>query len=416
MKKISEITRRDILDIIRDGFTVKQSYIVGISSINGAAVQETNAHVKMSYWGRLNEIEFLERLYPLKSMPSNDRRFSDAYRDIVQHTLNNDDWEYCWVFSDSRFCLSNGNDDDPLLKFLCEMLHPAVRDEKQPWQEYLKKFNELLNCDGYELYEKSHISGRSIYSFREIDHIETDSAAEPVYAELKLIGGGSYAQVYKYYDARYDKWYALKRAKKDLDEKELIRFKREFEDMKKLNSLYILDVYNYDTIKKQYTMELMDCTLEQYINKNNDSIEEKQRRKISLQLFNAFEYIHSQGFLHRDICPKNILVKQYDDSVIIKISDFGLVKEVESELTSDSTDIKGYYNDPTLKIEGFKNYNILHEIYALTQVIIFVMTGKTNFDNLKEEKLRAYLLQGTNPDKTKRFQSLDEMRQAFLLI
>lgn len=88
MKKISEITRRDILDIIRDGFTVKQSYIVGISSINGAAVQETNAHVKMSYWGRLNEIEFLERLYPLKSMPSNDRRFSDAYRDIVQHTLN----------------------------------------------------------------------------------------------------------------------------------------------------------------------------------------------------------------------------------------------------------------------------------------------------------------------------------------
>ena len=83
MKKISEITRRDILDIIRDGFTVKQSYIVGISSINGAAVQETNAHVKMSYWGRINEIEFLERLYPLKSMPSNDRRFSDAYRDIV---------------------------------------------------------------------------------------------------------------------------------------------------------------------------------------------------------------------------------------------------------------------------------------------------------------------------------------------
>ena len=102
--------------------------------------------------------------------------------------------------------------------------------------------------------------------------------------------------------------------------------------------------------------------------------------------------------------------------MIIKISDFGLVKEVESELTSDSTDIKGYFNDPTLKITGFKNYNILHEIYALTQVIIFVMTGKTNFDNLKEEKLKLYLLQGTNPDKTKRFQSLDEMRQAFLLI
>lgn len=91
MKKISEITRRDILDIIRDGFTVKQSYIVGISSINGASVQETNVDVKMSYYGRLNEIEFLERLYPLENMPSNDQRFSNAYGDIVQHTLNNDD-------------------------------------------------------------------------------------------------------------------------------------------------------------------------------------------------------------------------------------------------------------------------------------------------------------------------------------
>ncbi len=410
MKKISEITRRDIIDIIRDGFEYEERRQTGLK--NYWAIYREKA--KMYYWGRLTELDFLDRLYPLASMPSNDRRFSDAYGDIVQHTLNNDDWEYCWVFSDSRFNLSNGNDDEPLLKFLCEMLHPAVRDNKQPWNEYLKKFNELLSPDGYELFEKEHISGRAVYSYRRIDHIETDPTIEPINAELRLIGGGAYAQVFKYYDTRYDKWFALKRAKKDLDEKELIRFKREFDDMKKLNSLYVLDVYNYDVIKNQYTMELMECTLEQYINKNNSSIEEKQRRKIALQLFNAYEYIHSQGLLHRDICPKNILVKQYDDSVIIKISDFGLVKEMASELTSDSTDVKGYYNDPTLKIEGFKNYDILHEIYALTQVIVFVMTGKSKFDKLKDEKLKAFLLKGTNPDKTKRFQSLDEMRQVFL--
>ena len=62
---------------------------------------------------------------------------------------------------------------------------------------YLKKFNELLNVDGYELYETKHISGRAVYSFREIDHIETDSLIEPVFAELKPIGNGSYANVYK---------------------------------------------------------------------------------------------------------------------------------------------------------------------------------------------------------------------------
>ena len=126
----------------------------------------------MPYWGRLSEIEFLGRVYPLASMPSNDRRFPNAYGDIIQHTVNNDDWEYYWVFSDSRFCLSNGNEDEQLLDFICEMLHPAVRDEKQPWQEYLKKFNELLGMDGYELYEKEHISGRAVYGYREIDYIE----------------------------------------------------------------------------------------------------------------------------------------------------------------------------------------------------------------------------------------------------
>lgn len=414
MKKISDITRRDIIDIIREGFEYDARRPIELSKEKSWAVYKSTA--KMYYWGRISEIEFLDRLYPLASMPSNDKRFSDAYGDIVQHTVNNDDWEYCWVFSDPRFCLSNGNDDEQLLRFLCEMLHPFVRDEKQPWQEYLKKFNELLNPDGYELYEKNHISGRAVYSYREIDHIEIDSSAEPNYAKLRPIGSGAYAQVFKYHDDRYDKWFALKRAKKDLDNKELIRFKREYEDMKALHSLYVLEVYNYDETKNQYSMELMDSTLEQYIEKNNTTLNEKNRRKIVLQLFNAYEYIHQKGLLHRDICPRNILVKQYDDSVIIKISDFGLVKEITSELTSDSTDFKGSYNDPALRIEGFKNYNILHEIYALTQVIIFVMTGKTNFDKINNEKLRSFLVKGMNPDKTKRFQTLDEMRQTFLSI
>lgn len=412
MKKISEITRRDIIDIIREGFIFDERRITGIKDT--WAIYKSTA--KMHYWGRLTEIEFLERLYPLANMPSNDRRFADAYGDIMQHTVNNDDWEYCWVFSDSRFCLSKGNEDEPLLKFLCEMLHPVVRDDKQPWQEYLKKFNELLNLDGYELYEKSHISGRAIYSFREIDYIETNSASEPVFTKLSLIGEGAYANVYKYYDVRYDKWFALKRAKKDLDEKEILRFKREYEDMKKLNSPYVVEVLSYDDAKKQYSMELLDGTIEKYVNINNASLDDKQRKKIVLQLFSAYEYIHSQGLLHRDICPKNILVKQFADVLILKISDFGLVKELESEITSDSTEIKGYYNDPVLRIEGFKNYNILHEIYALTQVIIFIMTGKSYFDKLKNEALKTFLSKGTNPDKTRRFQSLDEMRQAFLSI
>lgn len=46
------------------------------------------------YYGRLEEIEFLERLYNLYEMESNDSRYSNAHGDIVQHTINNYDYKY----------------------------------------------------------------------------------------------------------------------------------------------------------------------------------------------------------------------------------------------------------------------------------------------------------------------------------
>jgi AbiJ N-terminal domain 3 len=39
--------------------------------------------------GRLEEVEFLQRLYDLKTLPSTDGRFKDAAGDIWQHRVNN---------------------------------------------------------------------------------------------------------------------------------------------------------------------------------------------------------------------------------------------------------------------------------------------------------------------------------------
>ena len=49
--------------------------------------------------------------------------------------------------------------------------------------------------------------------------------------ELKQIGEGSYAIVYKYKDMFYNRYFVLKRAKTGLSSKELDRFKREFDEM-----------------------------------------------------------------------------------------------------------------------------------------------------------------------------------------
>jgi len=68
-------------------------------------------------YGRLGETEFLSRVWDLDSMPSTDARFSNATGDIWQHTVNNEDWEPGWVFSDARFNLMRG-DDETFLRFL----------------------------------------------------------------------------------------------------------------------------------------------------------------------------------------------------------------------------------------------------------------------------------------------------------
>ena len=183
--------------------------------------------------------------------------------------------------------------------------------------------------------------------------------------------------------------------------------------MNDLSSPYILEVYCYNPDKNEYIMEYMDYTLNEYITAHNSNLTIIQRKKIAQQIFRAFDYLHSKGHLHRDISPKNILIKEYDDALVIKLSDFGLVKIPDSTLTTVNTEFKGYFNDPALIVEGFDTYSIIHETYALTRVIYFVLTGRTNIEKISNPDLRAFVERGLNPDKAKRFQNIRDMISAF---
>lgn len=409
MKRITDVTRQDIIDIIKDGIWIPfdEPKLDGESGkyIDGYTVQ-------IPVYGRLSEIEFLGRLYDLDNMPSTDGRFRNASGDIWQHTVNNNDWDDYWYFTDRRFHLSNGNDDEYILSFICQMLHPAVRVEKTNWKLYLETFNKLLEPDGYVLVPVKKISGRDAFEAREIDHIVISRSHDAVYKGMKPLGEGSYARVFRYTDDFYDKEFVLKRAKSDLNEKELARFRREFDEMHALNSPYIVEVYSFNEERNEYTMELMDCTLEDYITKNNSTLTMAKRKSIISQLLRAYGYLHSKNVYHRDISPKNVLLKLYDDAIVVKISDFGLVKIVDSDLTSENTDIKGSLNDPALKTQGFANYSLIHEIYALTLLFAYIMTGKSNWAKITNPSVKAFIAKGTNPDHTKRFQTLSELDDA----
>ena len=412
MNRITDVTRQDLIDVIKYGFNT--SFIEPVfDHLSGEHLfdREIDTKIYMPFYGRLDIVPFLDRVYDLKSLPPKDNRHKNALDDIQSH-LYFGDIEEDWFYEDERFHLQRGEGDESILKFICEMLHPAVRDEHSAWREYLKKFNEILKPDGYQLISVGQVSGRDVFKAHEIDCVVVTHSIDTIHANMKLIGYGAYAQVFKYKDEFYQKQFALKRANKGLDDKELERFRREFEEMHSLHSPYIVEVYSYNEEKNEYTMELMDCFLQSYIIKNNDKLTVRERRSIINQVLRAIRYLHSKQIFHRDISIKNVLLKQYDDVLVVKLSDFGLVKIADSDLTSTNTEFKGSLNDPSLRIEGFKNYGLLHEIYALTLLCAFVLTGKQRWDRITDPTIKAFVEKGTNPVKEKRFQSLDELSQA----
>jgi hypothetical protein len=138
---VSEVTRREIIDWL---------------SSSG-----------YSWSGRLQEDEFLSRLYDLDKLPSNDSRFSSAAGDIWQHRSRNTDWSDDWVFYDDRFRILRAP-DEMFLRFLCEVVHPVVRTKAEAVKELVEVFNRALARDGWELYEVKQLSGRPIFGARQI--------------------------------------------------------------------------------------------------------------------------------------------------------------------------------------------------------------------------------------------------------
>lgn len=146
--KISEATRRDIFDSL------------SIRSFNWS--------------GRLEEPDFLARIFDINSLPSTDGRFRDAYGDIWQHRINNYDWEDDWVFTDPRFNLLHC-DDEIFLRFLCEMIHPVVRPDTEEAQEVCEELNVHLKRDGFRIMETTRLSGKPVFSAKAIEAFNVSS-------------------------------------------------------------------------------------------------------------------------------------------------------------------------------------------------------------------------------------------------
>jgi len=141
-------------------------YFFGFHCIEGYNVAITPSNIELEvrreileglkadgvdWYGRLNELDFLQSLYDLKQLPSNDPRHPDALGDFYRHRINNPyDWDDDWIYSDKRFGLVDGQ-LELFLNFITKIVDPSVRRDEEESEEIAEKINRSLRRMGYEL-------------------------------------------------------------------------------------------------------------------------------------------------------------------------------------------------------------------------------------------------------------------------
>ena len=73
-------------------------------------------------------------------------------------------------------------------------------------------------------------------------------------------------------------------------------------------------------------MELLGKSLDKLFTENNKTFSYKTIFQIGYQMVDRIQYVHSKGYIHRDIKPGNFVIGRGDKSKIIYLIDFGLSK------------------------------------------------------------------------------------------
>jgi eukaryotic-like serine/threonine-protein kinase len=147
------------------------------------------------------------------------------------------------------------------------------------------------------------------------------------YEILELVGEGGMGQVYKVLDKELDRVIALKtiRAEKESDPETVQRFKRELKLASKITHKNVVRIHDFSEAEgiKYFTMAYVEGrNLKQEI-RQRGRIPVSEALPIARQVLSALQEAHSQGVIHRDLKPQNVMI---DESGTPLLMDFGIAR------------------------------------------------------------------------------------------
>jgi serine/threonine protein kinase len=208
---------------------------------------------------------------------------------------------------------------------------------------------------------------------------------EPVFPQVKgyellgELGRGGMGVVYKARQTTLNREVALKMilAGAHAGQGELERFRLEAQAVARLQHPHIVQIYEVGESDSRpfISLEYIDghSLAEQLGGKPQSAREAAQMVRT---LAEAVHFAHLRGIVHRDLKPTNVLV---NSSGTLKITDFGLAKQIESNVVRTRTgDIVGTpsYMAPEQAGGVTKNVGPACDTYALGVILYEMLTGR----------------------------------------
>ena len=198
----------------------------------------------------------------------------------------------------------------------------------------------------------------------------------------QLLGAGGMGKVYKAFDKELSRTVALKTLLPELVSDHLLtqRFKQELLLASKISHRNILRIHDLSEVDgvKFISMAFIEGKDLNQLLKEEGPFPLERSLKIARQLCEALDAAHSEGVVHRDFKPQNVLVGNNDQ---VYVSDFGLATSLETAkmgMTRTGA-VMGTprYMSPE-QVEG-KEVDSRCDLYALGLVLYEMVTGATPF-------------------------------------
>ena len=201
------------------------------------------------------------------------------------------------------------------------------------------------------------------------------------YEITQLLGEGGMSFVYKAIDKQLQRTVAIKTLKPVYVEQEKFveRFKREAQTAANLNHPNIVQIFDWGIGDEPFfVMEYIEgSTLTSIISKKR-TLSISDILFIAAQVSSGLQAAHSQGLVHRDIKPGNIMITPEGK---VKVTDFGIVslQNEESDITKTGSILgTASYISPE-QAQG-KPVSKESDLYSLGTVLYELITGRPPFE------------------------------------